>query len=83
MNSTTCNTHRPKTVSQWSSRSARSFEGNTTRGRVSLWARTTWRNGSFVQVYVFFGSPRPSGAAIERAQLELDATRFPQWSIRS
>lgn len=64
-------------------RTTASFEGNTTRGRVSLWSGTTWRNGSFVSVYMFFGSPRPSGAAIERAQHELDATRFPQWSIRS
>ncbi len=58
------------------------FEGNTTHGRVSLWASSTWRNGSFVQVYVFFGSASPSNAVIERAQRELDRTSFPEWIIR-
>jgi hypothetical protein len=58
-----------------------SFEGNTTHGRVSLWSSGTWRNGSFVQVYVFFGSPTPSAAAIARAQRELDRTSFPRWTI--
>lgn len=58
------------------------FEGNTTGGRVSLWSAYTWRNGSAVQVYVYFGAPRPARAAIARAQRELDATRFPRWSIR-
>lgn len=58
------------------------FEGNTTHGRVSLWAATTWRNGSAVEVYVYFGSPVPSRAAVKRVQRELDAARFPRWSIR-
>jgi hypothetical protein len=60
-----------------------SFEGNTTHGRASLWSSATWRNGSFVQVYVFFGSPSPGAAAIARAQSELDHTSFPRWTIRS
>jgi hypothetical protein len=58
------------------------FEGNTTHGRVSLWSSATWRNGSFVQVYVFFGAPTPSTAVVARAQHELDKTRFPAWRIR-
>ena len=57
------------------------FEGNTTHGRVSLWSSATWRNGSFVQVYVFFGAPSPGAAAIARAQRELDRTSFPRWTI--
>jgi hypothetical protein len=57
------------------------FEGNTTHGRVSRWDSSTWRNGSFVTVYVFFGSPSPQLAAIDRAQRELDDTRFAPWSI--
>lgn len=57
------------------------FEGNTTHGRVSLWSSATWRNGSFVGVYVFFGSPTPSAAVVARAQRELDKTRFPAWRI--
>lgn len=57
------------------------FEGNTTRGRVSLWGSSTWRSGSFVQAYVFFGSPHPGKAAVARAQRELDRTLFPQWFI--
>ena len=58
------------------------FEGNTTHGRVSLWGSSTWRKGSFVQAYVFFGSPHPRTAAVARAQRELDRTLFPQWTIR-
>jgi hypothetical protein len=58
------------------------FEGNTTHGRVSLWATSTWRNGSFVTVYVFFGSPRPTSTVVARAQHELDNTRFATWSIK-
>jgi len=58
------------------------FEGNSQQGHVSMWAASTWRNGSAVQVYVYFGSPRPSRLAVRKAQRELDATRFPQWSIR-
>jgi hypothetical protein len=58
------------------------FEGNTQQEHVSMWGSYTWRNGSAVQVYVYFGSPRPSRIAVRKAQRELDATRFPQWSIR-
>jgi hypothetical protein len=58
------------------------FEGNTTHGRVSLWNHYTWRNGSAVQVYVYFGSPRPSRGTVCRVQHELDAARFPKWSMR-
>ena len=58
------------------------FEGNTTHGRVSLWLSATWRNGSFVQVYIYFGSPNPTPTAIARAQHELDHTAFPNWIIR-
>jgi hypothetical protein len=46
-----------------------------------MWSAYTWRNGSAVQVYVYFGSTRPSRIAVLKAQGELDATRFPQWSI--
>jgi|SRR5581483_1814590 len=59
-----------------------SFEGNTTRGRVSLWAASTWRAGSYVTVWVLFGTPAPTAAAVARAQRELDTTRFPRWSLR-
>lgn len=58
------------------------FEGNPTKGRVSMWAGTTWRGGSFVQVYAYFGSPQPSVATDARTQRELDAARFPRWTIR-
>jgi hypothetical protein len=58
------------------------FEGNTTHGRVSRWSRATWRNGSFVTVYVFFGSPRPTATSVARAQRELDATLFAPWTIK-
>jgi hypothetical protein len=58
------------------------FEGNTQQGHVSMWSAYTWRNGSAVQVYVYFGSPRPSCETVLNAQRELDATQFPQWSIR-
>jgi hypothetical protein len=57
------------------------FEGNPQQGHLSMWSAYTWRNGSGVQVYVYFGSPRPSPIAVLKAQRELDATRFPQWSI--
>jgi len=57
------------------------FEGNTQQGHVSMWASYTWRHGSAVQVYVYFGSPRPSRLAVLRAQRELDATLYPRWSI--
>lgn len=58
------------------------FEGNTTHGRVSLWLAETWRHGSNVQVYVYFGSPHPSARVIARAQHELDQTALPVWRIR-
>jgi hypothetical protein len=57
------------------------FEGNTEQGHVSMWSAYTWRNGSAVQVYVYFGSPHPSRAAVLVAQRELDTTRFAQWRI--
>ena len=59
-----------------------SFEGNQDPGHISEWSGYTWRNGSAVQVYVYFGSPRPSPEAVLKAQNEIDATRFPEWSIR-
>jgi len=55
------------------------FEGNTSRGRVSLWTASTWRAGSYVTVWVLFGSPVPSARAVARAQAELSAARFPAW----
>jgi hypothetical protein len=55
------------------------FEGNPTNGRVSQWLGTTWRAGSYVTVYVFFGSPTPSVALVSRAQAELDELRLPAW----
>lgn len=58
------------------------FEGNPQRGHLSMWSGYSWRNGSAVQVYVYFGSPRPSPEVVRKAQRELDATRFPSWSIR-
>jgi hypothetical protein len=57
------------------------FEGNTTHGRVSVWETASWRNGSFLTVYVYFGSPIPGATAIARAQRELDTTRYQTWSI--
>ncbi|HEY6960262.1 MAG TPA: hypothetical protein VI408_00085 [Gaiellaceae bacterium] len=59
-----------------------SFEGNTTRGRVSLWQASTWRSGSFVTVWVLFGRPRPTAAQVRRAQRVLDATRYPVWRVK-
>lgn len=59
-----------------------SFEGNTTRGRVSQWLTATWRSGSYVSVYVYFGSPSPSAATVGRAQREPDGTRFTTWTSR-
>jgi hypothetical protein len=59
------------------------FEGNTTHGRVSLWINSTWRNGSLVEVYVFFGSSNPRSDVVARAQHELVGTRFPAWIFRS
>jgi hypothetical protein len=58
-----------------------SFEGNTTRGRVSLWEATTWRAGSFVSVWVLFGTAVPTAADMVRAQTELNAAVFAPWKI--
>jgi len=58
------------------------FEGNTTHGRVSLWLGSTWRAGSFVSVYVYFGSPEPAPAVVARAQAELDSARYGIWRLR-
>lgn len=55
------------------------FEGNPTNGRVSQWLASTWRGGSFVTVYAFFGSPTPSAAAVRHAQAELDGMRLAPW----
>jgi len=57
------------------------FEGNADT-RVSLWSTSTWRAGSYVTVWVFFGAPRPAVADMARAQAELDRTRFPAWQVR-
>jgi hypothetical protein len=57
------------------------FEGNTTPGRVSLWSASTWRNGSYVTVWVFFGSPRPDSTLIARAQTEIGRVKLPAWHI--
>jgi hypothetical protein len=59
------------------------FEGNPTHGRVSQWIASTWRNGSLVQVYVFFGSPVPTASTVALAQRELSGTRFATWTIRT
>jgi hypothetical protein len=58
------------------------FEGNTSPDRVSLWNASTWRNGSYVTVWVFFGSPRPGLELIARAQKEIDRVKLPTWHIR-
>jgi hypothetical protein len=58
-----------------------SFEGNTTRGRVSRWLGTTWRAGSFVSVWVLFGRPTPTAAQIRKAQNELDHSVLAPWRI--
>jgi len=59
------------------------FEGNPTHGRVSEWITSTWRNGSLVQVYAFFGSTIPTASTVARAQRELSGTRFATWTIRN
>ncbi len=59
------------------------FEGNPTHGRVSEWITSTWRNGSLVQVYAFFGAPVPMAATVARTQRELDGTQFATWTIRN
>jgi hypothetical protein len=56
------------------------FEGNAA-GRASVWSTSTWRAGSYVSLWVFFGSPRPSAPDVARAQREIDATRFRPWRI--
>ena len=58
------------------------FEGNPTRGRVAEWGADSWRGGSTVEVYAFFGSPHPSKLDIARVQRELALTKFPLWRIR-
>jgi hypothetical protein len=58
-----------------------SFEGNTTRGRVSRWLGTTWRAGTFVSVWVLFGRPTPTAAQIRKAQNELDHAVLAPWRI--
>jgi hypothetical protein len=57
------------------------FEGNPTHDRVSEWLVASWRAGSFVSVYVFFGSPTPLARDVARAERELAATTFPTWSL--
>jgi hypothetical protein len=57
------------------------FEGNA-EGRVSLWSTSTWRAGSYVTVWVFFGAPTPPRQDVVRAQAELDRTSFPVWQAR-
>ena len=57
------------------------FEGNAD-GRVSLWSTSTWRAGSYVTAWVFFGAPSPASADVARAQSELDRTRFAGWHVR-
>ena len=59
-----------------------SFEGNTTRGRVSLWQTSTWRAGSFLTVWVLFGRAVPTAAQVGRAQRVLDATRYALWRAK-
>jgi hypothetical protein len=58
-----------------------SFEGNTTRGRVSRWTGSTWRAGSYVSVWVLFGRPAPAAAQVRRAQAELDGAVYAPWRI--
>jgi hypothetical protein len=57
------------------------FEGNPTHERVSEWLGASWRAGSFVSVYVFFGSPTPLARDVARAERELAGTTFPIWSL--
>lgn len=57
------------------------FEGNAGE-RVSLWSTSTWRRGSYVTVWVFFGRPVPTASEVARAQAELDGTSFPAWHLR-
>jgi len=57
------------------------FEGNPTHDRVSEWLASSWRAGSFVSVYVFFGSPTPLARDTARAERELAGTTFPTWSL--
>jgi hypothetical protein len=58
-----------------------SFEGNTTRARVSRWTGSTWRAGSYVDVWVLFGKPTPTRAQLRRAQSELERAVFTSWRI--
>ncbi len=57
------------------------FEGNA-GARVSVWSASTWRAGSYVTVWVFFGTPAPPASNVARAQAELDRTSFPPWHLR-
>jgi len=57
------------------------FEGNAD-ARVSLWSTSTWRAGSYVTVWVFFGAPVPPAADVGRAQAELDRAAFAPWHLR-
>ena len=74
--------HRRRPLRIVSAAITASFEGNTTNGRVSRWQASTWRAGSFVTVYVLFGSPVPAPATVARAQAELDGTTFDPWIVR-
>jgi hypothetical protein len=56
------------------------FEGNSA-GRASRWSTSTWRAGSYVTAWVFFGAPQPSAADVARAQGVLDRTVFPLWHV--
>jgi len=56
------------------------FEGNAA-ARVSLWSTSTWRAGSYVTAWVFFGAPQPTRGDVERAQAVLDTTLFPMWHV--
>lgn len=56
------------------------FEGNAGQ-RVSLWSGSTWRAGSYVTAWVFFGSPTPPQGDLRRAQRQLDGAQFPIWRI--
>ena len=46
-----------------------------------MWGGTTWRNGSVVSVYAYFGSPIPTAADVARVQCELDGARYAPWTI--
>jgi len=58
------------------------FEGNTSGGRVSLLSISTWQAGSYVTVWILFGSPSPSRTTVARAQAELDRVQLAPWNLR-